>query len=101
MGETCMQATLFVIHHRFEYSLRKITSEFFLSWFIYVTRCSSSVGTIPWLQTAPEMVPGIEHILFIEILFTLPLKLSVSGKEWALNTGKLPPGGLPRNSVVK
>ena len=23
------------------------------------------------------------------------------GKEWALNTGKLPPGGLPRNSVVK
>ena len=22
-------------------------------------------------------------------------------KEWALNTGKLPPGGLHRNSVVK
>ena len=22
-------------------------------------------------------------------------------KEWALNTGKLPPEGLPRNSVVK
>ena len=22
-------------------------------------------------------------------------------KEWALNTGKLPPGGLPRNSMVK
>ena len=22
-------------------------------------------------------------------------------KEWALNTGKLPPGGLPRNSAVK
>ena len=23
------------------------------------------------------------------------------GKEWALNTGELPPGGLPRNNVVK
>ena len=23
------------------------------------------------------------------------------GKEWALNTGKLPQGGLPRNSVVR
>ena len=22
-------------------------------------------------------------------------------KEWALNTGKMPPGGLPRNSLVK
>ena len=54
---------------------------------------STSNGSIP------EIDPGIRDFLSLKIISLSFFQFLV--KEWAFDTGKLPPGGLPSNSVVK
>ena len=65
---------------------------------IAVCKCSncSSVSSVSASQIDPLFVEAIS-------VFCRSRRASchLLAKEWALNTGKLPPGGLPMNSVVK
>ena len=72
------------------------------------TRHGSLVGTMPASYARdPEIDPCIRHIVLWKTFpsstdsrsYRASCQLLV--KELALNTGKLPPGSLPRNSVVK
>ena len=53
----------------------------------------------------PEIDPRVRHILSRRIspssVDSRRADCQFLAKECALSTGKLPPGGLPRNSVVK
>ena len=66
----------------------------------------SSVGSVsPLYPRGPEIDPHGRHILLWKIFPSSADSRRAScqllAKEWTLNTGKLPLGGLPRNSVVK
>ena len=68
--------------------------------------CGSSVCTMSALYASkPKIKPHSRHI-FGEFFSLLPIQgepyhCQLLAKEWTLNTGKLSPGGLPRNRVVK
>ena len=62
----------------------------------------SSVGSVSALEAGgPKIDPRILHILRGKT-FHVPLiqEEKLLAKERAIHTGKLPTGGLPRNSVV-
>ena len=57
------------------------------------------------VKSGPEIDPRVWHCLLRNIFPSFADSRRAScqllAKEWPLNTGKLPQGGLPRNSVVK
>ena len=62
---------------------------------------SSSVGSI---SIGPEIVPLVWHILSWKNLSSADLRRAICQllmNEWVLTTGKLPLGGLTRNSLFK
>ena len=61
--------------------------------------------SVRFISSGPEINPRIQHILswkkFPSSADSRRASCQLLAKEWALNTGKLHLGGLPRNSMVK
>ena len=71
-----------------------------------MTGCGSSLGSMSVSQAAVPQLIILSRTFFVENYFpsstdTRRASFQILAKEFALNTGKLPLRGLPRNSVVK
>ena len=68
-------------------------------------RCSSVGSVSSSYAKGPEIDPLVQHILlwkfFPSYADSRRASCQLLAIEWPLNTGKLPLGGLPRNSVIK
>ena len=69
------------------------------------SKCLLSVGSLSVSQVAVPrsilMSGTFSRGKMISLFSSRRANCQLLAKEWALNTGKLPQGGLPRNSVVK
>ena len=68
---------------------------------IYYRAVARSVSRLPRKQRSRDRLPRPAHSFAQNRSSADSRSCQLLAKEWVLNTGKLHPGCLPRNSVVK